>query len=180
MGAASAESIRQNASFLESSDLGRKLLPDGFSVSSVARVPGSAYGRMFDGEGITTEDLPIIENGVLKNLFCDSKNAAKFSVRTTGNPYPSNIVFEAPVNPEALKQAKFLFTNLMAFHTVDSISGKFALEGEGFELKDGKRIGYVKNVALSGNAKALFSGLVAEVGNRRRHGNAVVGDVVVS
>ena len=143
-------------------------------------MPESAYGRVFDGEGITTEDLPVIENGVLKNLFCDSKNAAKFAIPVTGNPYPSNLVFEAPTKPEALMEAKFLFTNLMAFHTVDSISGKFALEGEGFELKDGKRVGYVKNVALSGNVKTLFEGLVAEVGNRRRYGNAVLGDVVVS
>lgn len=180
MGAASAESIRQKTTFLEASDVGKKLLPEGFSIASFARMPESAYGRVFDGEGITTEDLSVIENGVLKNLFCDSKNATKFGIRTTGNPSPSNLVFEAPSKPEALKEAKFLFTNLMAFHTVDSISGKFALEGEGFELKDGKRVGYVKNVALSGNVRELFANLVAEVGNRRRYGNVLTGDVVVA
>lgn len=157
MGAANAESVRQKTTFLEADDVGKKLLPEGFSIASLARMPESAYGRVFDGEGITTENLGVIENGVLKNLFCDSKNAAKFSIPATGNPYPSNLVFEAPNEPEALKEAKFLFTNLMAFHTVDSISGKFALEGEGFELKDGKRVGYVKNVALSGNVKTLFA-----------------------
>lgn len=179
MGAASAESIRQKTTFLETSDIGGKILPEGFSITSFARMPDSAYGRVFDGEGITTGDLPVVEGGVLKNVFCDSKNAAKFKIPATGNPFPSNLSFDAPVRPEAIREAKFLFTNLMAFHTVDSISGKFALEGEGFELKDGKRAGYVKNVALSGNVKTLFSGLVAEVGNRRRYGNALLGDVVV-
>ena len=179
MGAASAESIRQKTTFLETSDIGGKILPEGFSITSLARMPDSAYGRVFDGEGITTEDLSVVENGVLKNVFCDSKNAAKFQIPATGNPFPSNLSFEAPVRPESLREAKFLFTNLMAFHTVDSISGKFALEGEGFELQNGKRAGYVKNVALSGNVKTLFSGLVAEVGNRRRYGNALLGDVVV-
>lgn len=179
MGAANAESIRQKTTFLETSDIGKPLLPEGFSVTSLARMPESAYGRVFDGEGITTQNLPVIENGILKNVFCDSKNATKFTVPPMGNPFPSNLVFEAPVEPKALKEAKFLFTNLMAFHTVDSISGKFALEGEGFELQDGKRVRYVKNVALSGNVKTLFAGLVAEVGNRRRYGNALLGDVVV-
>ncbi|MDQ1344016.1 MAG: PmbA protein [Patescibacteria group bacterium] len=179
-GAVTAENVRQKTTFLERSDLGKPLLPKGFSLRSAARLPDSAYGRLFDGEGITTEDLDVVSDGIWKNFFSDSKNAKKFDIPTTGNPGPSNLVFEAPVRPEALTEANFLFTNLMAFHTVDSISGKFALEGEGFELKNGKPVGYVKNVALSGNVKDLFANLVAETGNRRRHGNVVTGDVVVS
>lgn len=179
-GAVSAESIRQKTTFLEAGDVGKELLPKGFSIRSFARLADSAYGRVFDGEGITTEDLEIVTDGVLKNLFCDSKNAKKLGIPSTGNPSPSNLVFEAPVRPEALKDAQFLFTNLMAFHTVDSISGKFALEGEGFELENGTPVRYVKNVALSGNVKTLFAGLVAEVGNRRQYGNVTTGDVVVT
>lgn len=179
-GAVTAENVRQKTTFLETGDLGKALLPKGCSVRSVARERDSAYGRLFDGEGITTEDLEIVSDGVWKNFFADSKNAKKFGIAATGNPSPSNLVFEAPVNPDALSEAKFLFTNLMAFHTVDSISGKFALEGEGFEIKNGKLAGYVKNVALSGNVRDLFANLVTETGNRRRHGNVVTGDVVVS
>lgn len=179
-GAVTAENVRQKTTFLEAGDLGKALLPKGFSIRSVTREKDSAYGRLFDGEGITTEDLEVVTDGVWKNYFADSKNAKKFGIPTTGNPSPSNLVFEAPVKPEALSEAKFLFTNLMAFHTVDSISGKFALEGEGFEIRDGKPAGYVKNVALSGNVRDLFANLVAETGNRRRHGNVVTGDVVVS
>ena len=178
--AVTAENIRQKTTFLEESDIGKAVMPKGFSLRSLARMPDSAYGRVFDGEGITATDLDVVSDGIFSNMFTDSKNAKKFGIPTTGNPSPSNLVFEGKTDPSALSEAKFLFTNLMAFQTVDSISGKFALEGEGFELKNGKPVRYVKNVALSGNVKTLFANLVAETGNRRRHGNVVTGDVVIT
>jgi predicted Zn-dependent protease len=178
--AVTAENVRQKISFFSSDAIGKRVLPEGFSIRSVARMEDSAYGRVFDSEGTTTEDIDVVSNGVLEGLFTDSKNARKMGLPLTGNPSPSNLVFTGKSDPKALSEAKFLFTNLMAFHTIDSISGKFALEGEGFALENGKRVGYVKNVALSGNVKDLLLGIVSSEGSVRWHGNVKTGDVVIA
>jgi predicted Zn-dependent protease len=88
------------------------------------------------------------------------KNSRKLSLPSVGNSSISNLVFETKAeasNP--LQNATFLFTNLMAFHTVDTMTGKFALEGEGFEIIDGKKTGFVKNVALSSSVRELFNNI---------------------
>jgi hypothetical protein len=57
------------------------------------------------------------------------KNSRKFSLPAKGNSSVSNLVFETDEMVEnPLKNADFIFTDLMAFHTVDKMTGKFALE----------------------------------------------------
>ena len=158
--ALTAENIRQNQSFISHAEIGKKIFDERFTLSNHPEYPHSAFNSLFDGEWITSEPLVLIEKWVIKNLFVDSKNSKKFSLPVTGNGSVTNLVFESEwVTENPLANAEFLFTNLMAFHTVDKITGKFALEWEWFEIKDGKKGNFVKGVALSSSIKQLFENI---------------------
>jgi len=49
----------------------------------------------------------------------------------------------------------------MAFHTVDTSTGKFSLNGEGYLLKDGKKQDFIRGISLSGSILDLFSNIKA-------------------
>ncbi|MBP8017155.1 hypothetical protein KAZ01_04055, partial [Candidatus Gracilibacteria bacterium] len=157
--ACSGEKIRQNQSMFSIKDLGKNALDDKLTLVTNPSINLSAYNRKFDNEGISTEKLIIIKNGVLENIFLDSKNAKKFKQKPTGNPNFSNLELIGEFSKDYLKTSSFLFTNLMALHTIDMITGKFALQGEGFEIKNGKLGNFIKNVGISGDLKSLFSSI---------------------
>ncbi|MDD3120537.1 MAG: TldD/PmbA family protein [Candidatus Gracilibacteria bacterium] len=159
MGSLFGENIRQKMSFIKKDQIGQKIISDKLSLVSNPQIPNSCYNKRFDGEGFSTEKLDIINNGVLKNIFLDYKNSLKFNLRPTGNPTFSNLEVVGEFDKNYLKKSSFLFTNLMAFHNIDSTTGKFALEGEGFEIKSGKIDKFVKNVSISGNVLDLFQNI---------------------
>lgn len=169
--ALTGENIRQHTSFFSLGDIGKVVLDQKLTLRSDPSRANSPFNRLFDDEGVTSEPLSVIENGAIKNIFLDMKNAKKLGLPCTGNPGFANLELVGEPDSGYLKHSKFLFMNLMAFHTVDSSSGKFALEGEGFEIVDGKIGNYIKNVSLSGNVRDLFSRIEAIGDDIYTHGN---------
>ena len=126
--ALTGENIRQHTSFFSMDDIGKLVLDSKLTLRSNPVREHSPFNRLFDKEGVTSEQLIIIEDGVIKNVFLDTKNAKKLHLPHTGNPEYSNLELVGEPDSGYLKNSKFLFTGLMAFHTVDTSSGKFALE----------------------------------------------------
>jgi len=83
--ALTAENIRQNQSFISTTDIGKTIFSKDFSLANNPSFPHSAYNTLFDDEGITSEPIKLIENGTIKNLLIDSKNSKKFNLPATGN-----------------------------------------------------------------------------------------------
>ncbi|MCK9272227.1 TldD/PmbA family protein [Candidatus Gracilibacteria bacterium] len=160
----SGEKIRQGISFIKKDDIGKKIVTDKLNIKSIHNIDNSPFNRFFDSEGIDTEDITIIKNGVLSEIFLDSKNAKKYGKEPVGNPTYANIELIGDKKNDFLKNSSFLFTNLMGLHTIDYSTGKFALEGEGFEINNSKIGNFIKNVSISGNILDLF-GNIESFGN---------------
>jgi PmbA protein len=74
-------------SALYSGKLGKQLFSKDFSLYDINYSPDHGIYRKFDEEGIVREinKLPLIENGVMKNIVSDLRNAKKYGVESTGN-----------------------------------------------------------------------------------------------
>jgi len=69
---------------------------------------------------VDAQDLTLIQDGVLQNVFLNSKNATKLKLPPNGNPGICNLELCASGDTDFLKNSQFVFTELMGFHTVSS------------------------------------------------------------
>lgn len=74
-------------SALYSGKLNQQILSSQFSLYDVNYSPEHSMYRQFDDEGTIRKlnRLPLIENGVMKNVIADLRTAKKYSVEATGN-----------------------------------------------------------------------------------------------
>uniref|UniRef100_A0A7C3WPI3 TldD/PmbA family protein n=1 Tax=Thermofilum pendens TaxID=2269 RepID=A0A7C3WPI3_THEPE len=82
---ATATSILMGTSIFTNKAPGDKVASDQLTMIDVPRnseLPGSTA---FDDEGVPTYSKPIIEKGVFANILHNTKTAAKFGARSTGN-----------------------------------------------------------------------------------------------
>lgn len=82
LSALGAAAIQQKNSFLEDS-LGKKVFSEDFSLDDLARTPGKAGSRLFDTEGVATEDRTVIEGGVVRMFFVSTYMAGKTGMEPT-------------------------------------------------------------------------------------------------
>lgn len=86
-----AESLRADSycegSALYSGKMGKQLFSKDFSLYDVNYAPEFSVYRQFDEEGTirSIAKLPLIENGVIKHVISDLRNAKKYGVEATGN-----------------------------------------------------------------------------------------------
>ena len=144
-------------------------------------LPEASSAQFFDGNGITTQDISPIQNGVLQELFLSKASAERLGLTPNGQPGPINVRISGTPAITDLAGVKFMFTTLAGMHTIDSATGNFALEGEGYEVLDDGSIGkFVKNVGLSGNLRTLFAGLVGHLDDTPDYGSTRIPSLVFS
>lgn len=85
------ESLRADkyceGSALYSGKLNQQIFSKDFSLYDINLLPEDGVYRRFDEEGTIRklEKLPLIENGVMKTVIADLRNAKKYGVEATGN-----------------------------------------------------------------------------------------------
>ena len=93
----SGQAVRDKRSFL-TDRVGQKLFGDNISISDDAYHP-LQFGPPFDGEGVSRQVVPLVEQGVIKALTYSRKTARAMGVEPTGHGFPlPNEWGEAPMN----------------------------------------------------------------------------------
>lgn len=82
---ASGMSVLMGMSIFARTEPGAKVASEKFSIYDDPRNPELLGSTSFDDEGLPTQSKPIIESGTLKTLLHNSKTAAKFNAKSTGN-----------------------------------------------------------------------------------------------
>lgn len=154
-----AESIREGISLFSKYNIWDKIFWENFTLMNNPYLEGYTWTMLFDWEWITLRKVVLFEKWVFKSKFYDYKNALKEWLENLWNSTVSNIELVANWDENYLMGSSFLFTNLMAFHTVDSTTWKFSLNWEGYLLENWEKKWFVKNISLSGNVLSLFSSI---------------------
>ncbi|MBC8337633.1 MAG: TldD/PmbA family protein [Alphaproteobacteria bacterium] len=171
--AANGSSVARGTTFLKDK-MGDKLFPDGVTiVDDPLRVRG-LRSKNFDGEGVGTKRLDVVEGGVLKSWIMDLRSARQLGLETTGHasrgtsspPSPSttNLYLEAgSVSPDALiadiKDGLYV-TELMGFG-INGVTGDYSRGASGFWIENGVKAFPVSELTIAGNLVDMFAHLTA-------------------
>ncbi|MCB1152900.1 TldD/PmbA family protein, partial [bacterium] len=162
-GAANGDMVFKQASFLHDK-LGASIAPANFSlIDDPLKYHGTASGA-FDGEGVPTRRLPIIEAGKLNLFLYDTYTASKAGTRSTGSAARSysslprigtSNLYIAPgdVAPEKIvgDVKKGLYVTSMMGRGVDTVTGDYSRGAQGFLIENGELTQPVQEVTVAGN-----------------------------
>jgi predicted Zn-dependent protease len=172
LGLLSGYAIAEHMTPFKIEEIGTAVLPDWATIESLHTGKDLSSNQFFDGNGITTTDLTLVKDGVLKELFLSKAAAERLNLPPNGQAGPINVVLKGILPKTDLTGAKFLFTFLAGMHTMDSATGNFALEGEGYEIREDGSLGnFIKNVGLSGNIKQLFATMLGTLHDTPDYGS---------
>jgi PmbA protein len=167
---AHGRSVQQGRSWL-AGQTGKKLFGEVLTLTDDPLIPRGLASRLYDGEGLAAKSMPIVENGVLKNIYVDTYYGRKAELPpTTGGR--SNLIFgsgdraggdqDLAAILAAADDAVYV-TSWLGGNSDDN-TGDFSFGMRGHVVTGGKVGGPVGEMNVTGSLGDLFSRLIA-VGN---------------
>jgi PmbA protein len=159
------QALQQKRSFLDGK-LGAVVGSEKLTLADDPLVVKGLASRLFDGEGIAAQRMPVFERGVLKSYFIDTYYGRKLGVApTTGGP--SNGAWALGDKPQAALLADMkdgiLVTGFLGGNS-NGTTGDFSFGVQGYRVRGGQIAEPVGEMNISGNQADLWKRLVA-VGN---------------
>jgi PmbA protein len=166
--AANGASVARKTSFLRDK-MGAKLFADGVAIiDDPLRVRG-LRSRPFDGEGVATRRMALVEDGVLRSWLLECATARELGLATTGHaqrgvssvpsPGPSNLHLAAGSlsGDDLIADVKdgFYVTDLIGMG-VNMVTGDYSRGASGFWIENGRRSYAVSEVTIAGNLTDIF------------------------
>lgn len=130
---------------------------------------GACGARYFDGEGVATRPMAVVDGGILKTYYLDTYNARKLGVEPT---IASPSLLQMTAGDKELEglvadvEQGILVTGFNGGNC-NSSTGDFSYGIEGFLIEGGKLTQPVNEMNITGNMLELWQSLVA-VGNDAR------------
>ena len=146
---------------------------------------GSGYAFPLDDEGIVGKPTSIVQNGIMTGLLHTQATAARMHAATTGNsgrvalltgsipteliPIPRIFCVEPGCDSQDallahMGEGVFIAQSYDVFHSINIGSGDFSIPCRGSIVRDGRCVGNVTGMTISGNLRELFMKIV-EVGS---------------
>jgi len=165
-------SIQQNNSFLMDS-LGKRMFPEGLTITDNCRARGQGGCRLFDSEGVSTKEDSIIEKGVVKKYFINTYMAGKLNMDPTIEDATRPCVLPFPEKGASLplimeKCSEGILVTGFNGGNSNSVTGDFSYGIEGFLFREGKIVHPVREMLVTGNFLRLWSNLIAAGDDYRR------------
>lgn len=167
-GAINGAAIARGTSFLKDK-MGQRVFAPGILVRDDPRRVRGLRSRVFDGEGVPTGALSLIEDGILMSWFLDLRSAKQLGLTTTGHagrgtggppsPGSSNLYLAAgAMSPAALMAdiKEGLYINEMIGSAVNGLTGDYSRGASGFMIRDGQLAEPVAEITVAGNLLDMF------------------------
>ena len=160
--AISSSSIARGTSFLKD-----KINEDIFSSSiNIFDKPDIVKGlgsRYFDSEGVKTEELKLVDQGVLKHYLVDTYNGKKLNLKSNGrNGGTSNLFFEkgSISYKDLLKlNQRTLYITETIGHGSNLVTGDYSVGVTGFMVENGVFKHPVSEITIAGNFEDIFKNI---------------------
>ena len=170
-GAINGSSVARRSSFLQE-QMGEAVFGRGISIIDDGHKRRGHSSRPFDAEGISTGELAVIEDGLLKTWLLDLRSARQLGLETTGHaargtggppsPRQSNLnMMPGKVSPEDLMadiEQGFFVCELIG-QGVNITTGDYSRGAAGFWIENGEITYPVSEVTIAGNLKDMFANL---------------------
>lgn len=162
--ALSGYSIQQNDSFLMDA-IGKQVFPEGLTIMDCPHILGQTGSKLFDSEGVATEEAPIIDKGTVSRYFINTYMAEKLGMQPTVEEAIRPKVMPWP-RPGMSRQdlmdlcgSGILVTDFNGGNS-NTATGDFSYGIEGFLFENGKIVRPVSEMLVTGNFRQLWQGLL--------------------
>jgi PmbA protein len=166
--AASGPSLYRRASFLLDR-LGTRIAAPAITIVDDALLRAALGSRPFDGEGLPTRRLVLVDKGVLASYMLDTYSARKLGLRSTHHAArdgagvsvsPTNLMLQPGTAPPAdlIRSVKngFYVTELIGFG-INGVTGDYSRGAAGLWIENGELAYPVAEVTVAGNLLQMFS-----------------------
>lgn len=162
--AISGGNLYRKSSFLLD-HLGKSILPTWFNISERPHVMRGLASSPFDSEGVRTQDLDIITDGVLATYLLTSYAARKMNMTPTGHAGGIHNWYVKSTGQNYQQMLKDLGTGLLVTEVmgqgVNVVTGDYSRGAAGFWVENGEIKYPVSEITIAGNLKQMLQQIVA-------------------
>ncbi|WP_277206525.1 metalloprotease PmbA [Vibrio misgurnus] len=162
--AISGGNLYRKSSFLLD-HLGKSILPTWFNISERPHVKRGLASSPFDSEGVRTQDLEIITDGVLATYLLTSYAARKMQMTPTGHAGGIHNWYVKSTGQNYQQMLKELGTGLLVTEVmgqgVNVVTGDYSRGASGFWVENGVIQYPVAEITIAGNLKQMLQQIVA-------------------
>ena len=182
-GAISGGSLYRKSSFLLD-HLGKQVLPDWFQISERPHLLRRLASTPFDSEGVRTQDLEIIQDGVLQTYLLTSYSGRKMGMQSTGH---AGGIHNWLVKPNLtggltalLRQmgTGLLVTDVMG-QGVNIVTGDYSRGAAGFWVENGEIQYPVAEITIAGQLQDMLKNIVAVADDIEHRSNIQTGSILL-
>ena len=182
-GAISGGSLYRKSSFLLD-HLGKQVLPDWFQISERPHLLKRLASTPFDSEGVRTQNLEIIQDGVLQTYLLTSYSGRKMGMQSTGH---AGGIHNWLVKPNLtggltalLRQMDtgLLVTDVMG-QGVNIVTGDYSRGAAGFWVENGEIQYPVAEITIAGQLQDMLKNIVAVADDVEHRSNIQTGSILL-
>lgn len=182
-GAISGGSLYRKSSFLLD-HLGKQVLPDWFQISERPHLLKRLASTPFDSEGVRTQDLEIIQDGILQTYLLTSYSGRKMGMQSTGHAGGIHNWLVRPNLTGGLTAllcqmgTGLLVTDVMG-QGVNIVTGDYSRGAAGFWVENGEIQYPVAEITIAGQLQDMLKNIVAVADDVEHRSNIQTGSILL-
>ncbi len=171
-GAINGAAIARGTSFLHEK-LGKAVFSSKINITDDPHIARGQASRPFDGEGVDTGAMILIDEGVLQSWLLDRASASELGLKTNGrarrgdgtlSPGSTNLALQpGEAMPQELvrQAANGLYVTELIGQGVNLVTGDYSRGASGFWIENGELAFPVSGITIAGKLEEMFARLVA-------------------
>tara|TARA_B100001057_G_scaffold34498_1_gene31306 strand:- start:2881 stop:4197 length:1317 start_codon:yes stop_codon:yes gene_type:complete len=160
--AISSLAISRGTSFLKDK-IGQKIFSNSINIIDKPDILKGLGSRSFDNEGVKTDTLKLVEQGVLKQYLIDTYHGKKLNFKSNGRcGGTSNLYFDnGKISYQDLLNcnSKCLYITETIGHGSNITTGDYSVGATGFLVENGQFKYPINEITIAGNFKDMFQNI---------------------
>ena len=157
--AISSSAIARGTSFLKD-QLNEQIFSNSINIIDKPDIIKGLGSKNFDSEGVKSDTLNLVKEGVLKSYLVDSYNGRKLNIKSNGRSGgTTNLYFENGNQSydELLKMnSKCIYITETIGHGSNLVTGDYSVGATGFLVENGQFKYPINEITIAGNFKDMF------------------------
>ena len=160
--AISSSALSRGTSFLKDK-INQKIFSSKTNIFDKPDIQRGLGSKSFDSEGVKTDTLHLVEDGILKSYLVDTYNGKKLNLKSNGRcGGTSNLYFEngKTTFKELLNSSpKSLYITETIGHGSNIVTGDYSVGAAGFLVENGDFKYPINEITIAGNFKDMFQNI---------------------
>ena len=159
IGGISGQAITRGTSFLKDK-MNKDIFKNTINIIDDPHIKRGSRSLAFDGEGVATKKLHLVENGRLKSWLLNSQYARQLNLKSTGHYSGVSNLYMSPgkkTNLELINSIDqgFYITEMLGM-SFSQVTGDYSRGASGYWIEKGQKIYPVSEVTIAGNILDMY------------------------